>query len=106
MELFMVFFFIMFFGILAFIIFVVFTMIRKSNAHRKLPRVTTYAKLIEKRTYSSEKFTYYYATFELQSGDRMEIRVPRERAGLIVEGDEGELTFQGDMFVDFNYEKY
>ena len=39
--------------------------------------------------------TTYYATFQVESGDRMELLIPREEYGMLVEGDQGSLTFQG-----------
>ena len=50
-------------------------------------------------TYSST--TSYYVTFEVESGDRMEFEVCGEEYGLIVEGDQGKLTFQGTRFLGF-----
>ena len=43
----------------------------------------------------------YHITFEVQSGDRMELRVPRSEFGLLVEGDEGVLSFQGTRYLGF-----
>lgn len=80
--------------------------VKSSNAHKSQPKISAPAKLIEKRTYVSGNFTYYYGTFEFRTGDRLELKLPRERTGLIVEGDEGDLTFQGDMFIDFSQEIY
>ena len=40
-------------------------------------------------------------TFEVESGDRFELKVPRSEYGLIVEGDQGKLTFQGTRFLNF-----
>lgn len=45
--------------------------------------------------------TSYYVTFEVQSGDRMELKVPRSEFGLLVEGDEGVLSFQGTRYLGF-----
>ena len=45
--------------------------------------------------------TTYYVTFEVCSGDRMELRLQGHEYGLIVEGDRGELTFQGTRFLGF-----
>ena len=45
--------------------------------------------------------TTYYVTFEVASGDRMELRLQGHEYGLIVEGDRGELTFQGTRFLGF-----
>lgn len=45
--------------------------------------------------------TTYYATFEVESGDRMELHVPATEYGLLIEGDQGDLTFQGSRFLSF-----
>lgn len=45
--------------------------------------------------------TTYYVTFEFITGQRMELKVPRNKFGYIVEGDEGLLQFQGRLFVSF-----
>ena len=45
--------------------------------------------------------TTYYATFQVQSGDRMELRVPDREYGLLAEGDRGRLTFQGTRYLGF-----
>lgn len=45
--------------------------------------------------------TAYYATFEVESGDRMELRVSRSEYGMLAEGDTGRLSFQGTRFLGF-----
>ena len=45
--------------------------------------------------------TTYYVTFEVESGDRMELHLTGSEFGLIVEGDKGLLTFQGTRFLKF-----
>jgi hypothetical protein len=45
--------------------------------------------------------TWYYITFEVESGDRMEFQVSDQEYGLLVEGDQGKLTFQGTSFKSF-----
>ena len=45
--------------------------------------------------------TTYYATFEVPSGDRMELRVQDNEYGLLAEGDRGQLTFQGTRYLGF-----
>jgi hypothetical protein len=46
--------------------------------------------------------TSYYATFELKSGDRIEFGLYSKDYGLLVEGDEGELTYQGTRYHRFD----
>ncbi len=45
--------------------------------------------------------TYYYVTFEVASGDRMEFHVVNEEYGMLAEGDLGKLTFQGTRYMGF-----
>lgn len=45
--------------------------------------------------------TSYAATFEVESGDRMEFRLQGQEYGLLAEGDAGKLTFQGTRFLGF-----
>jgi hypothetical protein len=45
--------------------------------------------------------TRYYATFEVESGDRMEFVVGGEEYGLLSQGDAGSLTFQGTRYLGF-----
>lgn len=49
--------------------------------------------------------TYYYITFEVNSGDRMEFSVTGEQYGMLAEGDYGTLTFQGTRYKCFLREK-
>ncbi|MCK8058517.1 MULTISPECIES: DUF2500 domain-containing protein [unclassified Fusibacter] len=46
--------------------------------------------------------TYYFATFELTGGQRVEFSIPDSKIGYLVEGDEGTLTYQGKLFVGFS----
>lgn len=41
------------------------------------------------------------ATFELENGSRMEFKIPRDEVGLLIEGDQGVLEFQGDLYCSF-----
>jgi len=43
----------------------------------------------------------HFATFEMEGGDRMELRLPGAIFALLSEGDHGILTFQGSRFIDF-----
>lgn len=46
--------------------------------------------------------TTYYATFELESGDRMEFCVASTEYGVLAEGDNGTLRFQGTRYRGFD----
>lgn len=45
--------------------------------------------------------TFYYAIFELRSGERKEFWVSGHEYGVLVEGDEGTLTHQGTRYHSF-----
>lgn len=45
--------------------------------------------------------TSYYATFEVESGDRMELSLSGREHGLLAQGDVGKLTFQGSRYHRF-----
>jgi hypothetical protein len=45
--------------------------------------------------------TAYYATFELRSGERLELAVSGRDYGQVAEGDRGQLTRQGSRFKAF-----
>ena len=73
---------------------------RKNNAS---PRLTSEATVVTKRTHvwGDHSRTTYFATFQFESGDRLELEIPRDRFGYLVEGDMGKLHFQGTRFLDF-----
>ena len=84
--------------------------IRQWNKNNHSPRLTVAATVIAKRTNHTRhagtnghhhSSTSYYATFQVESGDRMELHVSGSQYGLIVEGDQGKLTFQGTRFLNF-----
>lgn len=79
----------------------------KNNAS---PKLTVSAQVVTKRTsvthYHSQNdmghsSTWYYATFQVESGDRMEFAVSGPEYGLLAEGDQGTLTFQGTRYLSF-----
>ena len=45
--------------------------------------------------------TTYYATFQFESGDRMELQMSGNEYGMLAEGDAGMLTFQGTRYLGF-----
>ena len=45
--------------------------------------------------------TSYYVTFEVASGDRMELAVSGPEYGMLAEGDRGRLTFHGTRYLGF-----
>ena len=45
--------------------------------------------------------TRYFATFQVESGDRMELSVSGQEYGMLAEGDAGTLIFQGTRYKSF-----
>lgn len=45
--------------------------------------------------------TNYYVTFQVESGDRMELCVTGREYGMLAEGDYGKLSFQGTRYLGF-----
>ena len=45
--------------------------------------------------------TTYYATFEVESGDRIEFLINGWEYGQLAEGDMGKLSFQGTRYLGF-----
>ena len=84
------------------------------NKNNHSPRLTVPVIVVTKRTDVSRRrhrganghhhhhtSTTYYVTFEVESGDRMELRLDGSEYGLMVEGDKGKLSFQGTRFLGF-----
>lgn len=96
-------FFVMFALVLGIFIYVISKNISRERKNNHSPRLTTEATVVTKRTHvwGNHSHTNYYVTFELPSGDRMELNVPHDRFGYLVEGDKGNLTFQGTRFLNF-----
>ena len=85
---------------------IVSTLIKNGRQNRKnntSPRLTSEATVVTKRTHvwGDHSRTTYFATFQFESGDRLELEIPRDRFGYLVEGDRGKLHFQGTRFLDF-----
>ena len=79
------------------------------HKNNRSPRLTVEAAVVDKRNQVYHHHhnnhmstnTSYYVTFEVASGDRMELSVPSSEFGYLVEGDHGLLTFQGTRFLSF-----
>ena len=86
------------------------------NKNNHSPRLTVPATVVAKRTNVSHHrhgdvndhhhhhhtSTSYYVTFQVESGDRMELHVAGTEYGLLIEGDTGNLTFQGTRYLGFD----
>lgn len=83
------------------------------NKNNNSPRLTVPAVVVAKRTNVSRHHhgganghhhhtsTTYYVTFQVDSGDRMELYVTGYEYGMLVEGDKGMLSFQGTRYLGF-----
>ena len=108
-------------AVLSFSIFIVILVkiLKQWKTNNQSPRLTVDATIVAKRAsvssqhhanagditgaqgYSTMSSTTYYATFQVESGDRMELCVPANEYGMLVEGDRGRLSFQGTRFLGF-----
>ena len=90
--------------------------LKQWNKNNHSPRLTVPASVVSKRTNVSSHMhggdsmhrthsTTYYVTFEVESGDRMELHVDGQEYGLIAEGDVGMLTFQGTRYLGFERDR-
>lgn len=57
-------------------------------------------------THHVSSSTTYYATFEVESGDRMEFQISDYEYGMLVENDKGKLKFQGTRYLGFERSKH
>jgi len=101
------------------ILFTFISGIRTWNKNNNSPRLTVEARVAAKRQntthhnepvggdtsgthgYHTTTSTSYYVTFEVESRDRMEFSVYGKEYGMLAEGDEGKLTFQGSRYLGF-----
>jgi len=89
------------------------------NKNNHSPRLTVPATVVAKREdvshqhhanggditgaqgYHTTTSTSYYVTFQVESGDRMELHISGSEYGMLAEGDNGRLTFQGTRYLSF-----
>ena len=84
------------------------------NKNNHSPKLTVPATIVTKRTNVSRHChgganghhhhhtsTTYYVTFQVESGDRMEFHITGQEYGLLIEGDRGNLSFQGTRYLGF-----
>lgn len=96
------------FGVLGFILY---GMVRDRQYNRSQPRLEVKAQVVAKRQNVSHHHnannvgsnsTSYYVTFEFETKDRKEFHVRGDEYGMLVEGDSGILSFQGNDYQGFN----
>ena len=105
----------MFLLVFGLILVTVINNLRQWNKNNHSPRLTVPATVVSKRTNVSRHHhhhdtghvghsstsTSYYVTFQVESGDRMELSMMGREYGMLVEGDRGRLTFQGTRYLGF-----
>ena len=112
---FMIMFMVVFISIL---VFNIVSGISTWNKNNHSPRLSVPAVIVDKRQYtthynhavgeggySTSSSTTYYVTFQFESNDRIELSVSGGEYGLLVQGDEGMLTFQGTRYISFERQK-
>ena len=105
------FFFVAFFAVFGIIIATFVRAAKENHRNNQSPRLTVEATVVAKRTnytrHNATKHsmahtsTQYFVTFEVASGDRMELSMAGQEYGLLVEGDFGDLSFQGTRYLGF-----
>lgn len=111
-------FFLMFFLVCGIILFTFIKGIAQWDKNNHSPRLTVDAAVVSRRMdvshhdhvsagvagahgYHTATSTSYYVTFQVESGDRMELKVDGSEYGMLVEGDHGKLSFQGTRYLGF-----
>lgn len=98
--------------------FMIVTLVRgvgEWNKNNHSPKLTVPATVVSRRTavfhhhhgnemHHTHTSTSYYAIFQVESGDRMELAVSGAEYGMLAEGDRGMLTFQGTRYLNFRRE--
>ena len=103
MEIFVVLFFILFFA-------VVFKNIAQWFQNENAPRLAVSAKVVDMRRKTHHHHSNghhhhthtYHVTFEVESGDRMELKVSRSEYDMLTVGDTGRVSFQGTRYLGFD----
>ena len=112
------------FGAFIILFFVVFgvtliRVIKTWSKNNRSPRLTVEATVVAKRQNTdvhhhhnagdttgvhgmhTSTSTSYYVTFQVASGDRMELHMGGHDYGLLAEGDFGDMSFQGTRYLGF-----
>lgn len=110
MTVMMVLFFLTFIATIGLIIFMIVRTVSEQKKNDSQPKLTVPATVLSKRTdlYRRRNMgigsTVYFVTFQVQSGDRIELHLSGRDFGLLQEGDRGSLTFRGREFLGFTRE--
>jgi hypothetical protein len=114
-NVFPIFFVIIFVIVIGSFIVAAITGVKEWSHNNGQPKLTVNAKIVGKRqnvTHHNHNHgnnmahhttsTTYYVTFEVESGDRMELTVNGNEYGMLIEGDKGKLHFQGTRYLGFD----
>ena len=95
-------------------IYAVVQAILRKQKNDASPRLTVQARVVSRRqevthharnmndgVYHTSSTTRYFVTFQVESGDRLELQLDGSDFGMLAEGDEGRLSFQGTRFLEF-----
>ena len=95
-------------------IYAVVQAIARKQKNDASPRLTVLARVVSRRqevthharnmndgVYHTSSTTRYFVTFQVESGDRLELELDGSDFGMLAEGDEGRLSFQGTRFLEF-----
>ena len=95
--------------------FIVVSGLRQWSKNNDSPRLTVDAEVVTKRTcvhhhnggpdHMGHTSTSHYVTFQVASGDRMELPVTGSEYGMLAEGDRGQLSFQGTRYLGFERQR-
>ncbi|QEH70043.1 DUF2500 domain-containing protein [Cellulosilyticum sp. WCF-2] len=105
-----IFIFLVFVLVFGTIIFALISSAKQWKKNNDSPVLSVDAVVVAKRTNLSHHHhdnmhnsssTTYYITFEVDSGDRMELKVQGTEYGILIEQDKGKLTFQGTRYLGF-----
>jgi len=108
-------FMVMFCLIIGVFIAILIRVIGQWHKNNQSPRLSVEATVVSRRSsvshhhtnaggqgsHMSTSTTYYYVTFQVESGDRMELGVNGSEFGMLAEGDYGILSFQGTRYLGF-----
>ena len=102
MDIVVVLFFILFFAVVA-------KNIAQWFQNENSPRLTVPARIVDLRRKTHHHHSNghhhhshtYHVTFEVESGDRMELKVSRSEYGTLILGDSGKVSFQGTRYLGF-----
>ncbi len=112
---FQILFFLIFFLIIGVFLATMIRGIGQWHKNNQSPRLTVEATVVTKRTNVSRHHhhngaghmghtstsTTYFVTFQVASGDRMELQMDGYQYGMLAEGDRGRLSFQGTRYLGF-----